>query len=400
VSEENKLTELGEIEDYLQKKTYWISRIFMRSSRKRSILLSLIVAFGLYVIGFISMGILIEGNITPAIIIANMASYIDLTTVDGKDIFFMPVFIIAHIALLSIIGGSLSSAILVIPRIIPVSSEQLKKDINRIKSNFFGFLIALPFILYDLTISSINFFIIPTLQVDNEGNPILSGILATLQPILLEPFNGIMINPLVHWILTLSWVIEWIIFGAVLNTLLMYVLFIYKYTKKHEYQENLLAVIMKGEIDPLIRLGYKLALYVGVFMIIRAVYIIVVGYYWSDLSGFLVILIALPIIIAAPLQLVESDLAVEQRELINEYTDDWIEEGMKFLRDRKSVTLEQKIDLLLQNNYIDTLTSYRRETLKVYIRLIIVMGATVGSFLASNYKSILDVLTQILQSAS
>ncbi|MFW9994648.1 MAG: hypothetical protein ACFFD4_21575 [Candidatus Odinarchaeota archaeon] len=379
--------DIAEIEEIALRK-HWLARFFTRSTKRRSILFALFISFGLYVLGFLSMAVYKEVDISA---IDSLLSYIDLSTIDGRDLFFMPIFIFISIVLIVMINTSINEAIVVVPRIIPVPKEEIIKDLNKFRSNTRGIILVLPFILYDVTISALRFFVFP------DGD-ITDTVFEQIDPFVFNALSdGIMINPVVHIILTFSWVFEWLIYGAVFNLLYQYLRLIYKYTTKKTYSENLLAVILKGLVDPLLKLGYTLSIYLGLFLLIRAIYIVVVGYYWSDLFGFLALLIFLPIVVIVPLVLIEHDLSKEQKELVNEYSQSYIEEGMKYIRDPRSITLDEKVNLLLQDKYITAIMSYKRETLKIYLRLFALMSVTAGSYLITYRADILRILGPLLQ---
>lgn len=388
------LSDLSEIEDYLQKKCYWVYKLFIRPTKKGNVLVALILSIGIYVLAMISSTITFEGYIPTGIDLDGMTYLLDFRNDDAIDLLFTPLLLLSHLAMLTIVGHNLGKAVLVIPRLMPVNKEELKKDIDRIISNKYGFLFALPFILFDGGAGFMSFFVYPD-GITGEG------FLAQLNGI--RGFEGIFdgfSNPIIHLITYTSYIFQWLIYGAVLNTLVMYILFIRKYTKKATYQENILSILMKNRIEPLIALGYKLSAFIGLLLLVRAAYLIAFEFWfwWSDLVGFILLLIFLPVTTVVPLQLVEGDLRNEQKKMIAKFKSKLVDFGTLFIVDKNSLPLETKIDLLLQDQYGKTLLRYRRETLKVYLRLVGVMSVTVGSLVYDNRETIMQFLEPILQS--
>jgi hypothetical protein len=199
------------------------------------------------------------------------------------------------------------------------------------------------------------------------------------------------VNPAVHWIVTLSWVVEWFIFGAIVYSLVAYLFFVRKITSKYSYEENILKVVVKGELDPLIRLGYQLTIALGLFIVVNIFYIFAEGKPWpSDFTGIILMLLLLPILTVVPLQLIERDVAYEQGIIRNRFQEQYVNDGMKFMRDPKALDTEAKIDILLGRRLLQTFQEYRRETVRVYLRMAFTMAISLGGLVWNYNEEIAD----------
>lgn len=366
-TEKSIMKQVEEVETLFNKHADILSKIFAGKGLKQSLFIFLVVSLGIYFLALLATFIEFDG-VSPKGFTTDSQGrdlFFDFTDEGwGTDLHFMPLYVFVHLAMLAIIGKSMSEAVVVIPRVIEIEAVELEKTVSKLRSNLSGLLFALPFILYD------SYF--TYLEVGDS--------------------QKVLLNPVVHWIVNLSWALEWWIFGAVITSLIKYLFFIRKITAKYSYEANILGIVVKGELDPLIKLGYRLTIALGIFLIANVAYTIYYGFWLSDFIGLIIILITLPILTVVPLQLIERDVAYEQRLIADSFLSTYVSDGIRFIRNPKDLDLESKIDILVGRRLLQTFTEHRRETLKVYLRMAATMAVSVGSLLYSYNEQIVDYL--------
>ncbi|MFX0115074.1 MAG: hypothetical protein ACFFB3_11050 [Candidatus Hodarchaeota archaeon] len=356
--------QIEEIEIYYEKQKNLVTKAFTRKSWKRSLILFLFISMIFYLAAFAAAFADFDGMAFKGWNNEISEYFFDFSK-DGWGVnnHWMPFYLFVHFCMLAVIGKSMQDAVLVTPRVMKVDMDDLKKSIKRVRSNIGGFLIALPFIIYDAVRSY------------NE----------------VSESDKVIINPLVHWIVTLSWIVEWFIFGAIIWSLVAYVFFVRKITSKYSYEENILKVIVRGELEPLIRLGFRLTIALGVFLVVNIAYIFVEGNPWpSDFIGIILTLLILPILTIVPLQLIERDVSHEQGLIADRFLTKYVQDGIGFIRDPKAIDLESKVDILLGRRLLETFQEYRRETVKVYLRMGFTMAISLGGLVWNYSEEIAD----------
>ncbi len=363
---EGIMTQIQEIETYYEKQRNLVTKAFTRQNWKRNIILFLFLSLLFYFAAFAAAFADFDGMTFKGFNSEISDEFFDFEDGWGANNHWMPFYLFVHFCMLAVIGKSMQDAVMVAPRVIKVDMEDLKRSIKRVRSNIGVLLIALPFIIYD-GVRSYN-------EVSESEN--------------------VIINPAVHWIVTLSWIVEWFIFGAIIWGLVAYVFFVRKITSKYSYEENILKVIVKGELGPLIRLGYRLSIALGIFLIVNIAYIFVEGNPWpSDFIGIVLTFLIMPILVVVPLQLIERDLAHEQGMIREHFLEQYVADGMKFIRDPTVLGLEAKVDILLGRRLLQTFQEYRRETLKVYLRMALTMAISLGGLVWNYSEEIVDFTT-------
>ncbi|MHA2369182.1 MAG: hypothetical protein ACXADX_10200 [Candidatus Hodarchaeales archaeon] len=358
--------QVDRIQQTYDKRMNLVTRAFGKRSRKRMAILLLIVSFGFYFLAVAGAMAEFDGmEFTGFKYRRSQLNYFtDLSNPDeepddeyagyGRELLFMPILILVHLIMLGAVGKSMREPFLIVPTVINIKTDKLLKTIQRIRGNFGGLIIALPFIVVDLYFS-----------YQDVSDP-----------------EEVIINPLVHWILTTSWVLQWFIFGVVLYSLFRYLLFIRHLTKDYQYEGNILAIIVGRDLDPLIYLGYQLAGVLGLFLVTNLTYMWLVPPPWiSDVIATILVLLALPIMAIAPLEMIERDIAKEQAEMRRQWYDQYIIEGIKFISDAASVNERTLLEILMSHRLLETFSAHKRETLKVYFRVFYVMLLAVGGIL-------------------
>ncbi|MHA2272688.1 MAG: hypothetical protein ACXACI_12550 [Candidatus Hodarchaeales archaeon] len=360
---EGIMTQLQEIETYYEKQRNLLTKALTRTSWKWSLLLFLFLSLLFYFAAFVAAFADFDGMTFKGWNSEISEEFFDFEDGWGVNNHWMPFYLFVHFCMLAVIGKGLQDAVLVVPGVMKVDMEDLKRSIKRVRSNIGGFLIALPFIIYD-GVRSYN-------EVSNS--------------------DEVIINPAVHWIVTFSWIVEWFVFGAIIWALIAYVFFVRKITSKYSYEENILKVVVKGELGPLVRLGYRLTLALGIFLIVNIAYIFVEGNPWpSDFIGIILTLLIMPILVVVPLQLIERDVANEQRLITDRFRDKYISDGVGFIRDPSAIDLESKVDILLGRRLLQTFQEHRRQTLKIYLRMAFTMAISLGGLVWNYSDQIVD----------
>jgi hypothetical protein len=205
-----------DISEFVNRRSFWISKIFMRGSIKSSLIFSLIISLFFFSIA-IAFSAITFSNLQIDTISVN--HIVDFFSSEGKseadqqwtaEFYFMPIYLMIHLIMLIVIHFEMKKALNTIPKLVNIPENELKKRIKRVKSNSLGLLIALPFILYDSYFTYID---------------------------IIDPENT---QPLMNLIADISWTIEWLIFGVVVYSLLSFTLLVRYITKFYEYEENIL----------------------------------------------------------------------------------------------------------------------------------------------------------------
>jgi hypothetical protein len=364
-SEEAIAQQVEEVETLFSEHSDFLSRIFTRKGVIETLFIFIVTSLGFYVLALLAALIEFDGMTPSGFTTDNIEVFFDFTDEGwGIDMHFMPLYLFIHLVMVVVIGKSMCDAVAVIPRVIDLETAAIERNVRKMQTNLSGLLIALPFILYDA------YF---TFQEVSDS-------------------EAVMINPLVHWIVCASWTLEWWIFGAVISSLIKYLFFIRRITAKYSYEANILPVIVKGELDPLIRLGWRLTIALGLFLVTNVAYTIYYGFWPTDFIGLIIIFIMLPVLTVVPLQLIERDVAYEQGLIADRFLDKYVDHGIGFIKDPKSISLESKIDILVGRRLLQTFVEHKRETLKVYLRMATTMAITAGGLVFSYYEQILDFI--------
>jgi hypothetical protein len=353
-----------DISEFVNKRSFWVSKIFMRGTVRSSLIFGLIISILFFITAILFSAITFNNLQVDTI---SFDHVIDFFTLEGKtaediqwiaEFYFMPVYLLVHFIMLTVIHFELKKSLIVVPKLVNMPEKELKKRIKRVTSNSLGFIVALPFILYDSYFTYID----------------ITDPTAT--------------QPLLSFLANLSWIIEWLIFGIVIYSLMSFTLFVRHITKYYQYEENILSIVIKGKSEPLTNLGYKNAFIFGGFTLFSVIYMIITGYWLSDFIALLLMFLVLPIVAIFPLQMVQNKVKQEQNTMIDDMTDRFVDYSMKFIADEQSVEMETKMNLFLTSKILDELKQYKKETLKVYLRLVWVLGVSVIGILV-NFQDIL-----------
>ncbi len=373
-SEQAIARQVNKIQQTYDKQMNLVTKAFGIRSKKKMAILLLIVSFGFYFLAIAGVMVDFEESTNEnensmtikgfKLRRSRLKYFTDLSNPDeeseseyagyGRELLFMPILILVHLIMLAAIGKSMREPFLIVPTVIDIDTDKLIKTVKGIRGNFGGLIIALPFILVDVYFS-----------YQDVSDP-----------------EEVIINPVVHWIVTASWVLQWFIFGVVLYSLVRFLLFIRHLTKDYQYEGNILAIVVGRYLDPLIFLGYQLAGVLGLFLVTNLAYMWLVPPPWpSDVIATILVLLALPVMAIAPLEMIERDIAREQAEMRRQWYDQYIIEGMKFIDDPASVDEKSLLNILMFHRLLETFSAHKRETLKVYFRVFYVMLLAVGGIL-------------------
>lgn len=364
-----------DIDKYFSKHKYWMSRILSRETKRGAFFYAIFISFGLFIIGLIFSAIYFKGApfsslsfndlSINSISLNNIFSYMDLTTHEyALELAFMPFFLLVHLTLLYAMGRETKNIFLVAPKMVKIPEKDLKSSMKWMRSNIIPLLIALPFILYDSYYA-------------NYGSSI------------------VIFNPVVRLIVVLSWIIEWLIYGIIIYGMVYYLFFIRKVLMKYKYEENIFSIVVNGESNDLTRLGYKNSFIFGAFILINIIYMIATGYWLSDMVALLLMLILLPIITIVPLQLVDMGIKKEKETVIKTMTDRYVSEGVKFLANPDTVSVETKMNFYVTKSILDSLQEYHESRWRVYLRLVYIIGASLIGLVIQFKSQLLPVINNI-----
>ena len=269
----------------------------------------------------------------------------------GFVYYLMPIYLFACLFTVDALTSAIKRAVLAVPKIMSIPLDNYEKTIRRFESNLAPAIIALPFILINLVgiigdLSKNTFFtLIPTV------------------------------------LLFVSWVVEWLLFGNILWLMFYYMVYIRRITNNYNYDSELLSVILKNEIKPIIHVGHEQGIILGIFLIINIIYIIFKGFFVSDLFASLLIFVLIPIITIVPINLVHKDLTKE----INAFSEkslDRILQTSKILFLNKDMTPDEKIDFMFTDRILYRLNQVHKshKNYIVYLRVVIAMAVPLAGY--------------------
>ena len=296
----------------------------------------------------------------------------------GVDFFFMPIFLFVHMLIFAAITKGIKEAFTAVPAVMDVPMDDFTASINKIQSNFWVFLFAAPFIIYDTIFAN------PWYAVDVDV--FFSDWRNLNFPMVIKTPNYDYIGLIPDTILFFSWIIEWLIFGALIYMLIAYMRYINRITKQYRYDSQLLSIVLKGQLEPLIKLGYKLSIALGAFLILNIAYTFWTGFWYSDTIAMVIIFLLLPIVSIVPMRAIEHDLQEEQTEYINSATDDILSNGMAVLIDASRVSLEDKVNIIVKDRMLQKFDSLHKDTIGIYIRIFLTLGISLAGILW-NYRA-------------
>ncbi len=331
-----------DIDTYIRHRRYWTDFIFQRGNAILAFLLMLLFSIGVYVLGYIFAFIEFDGFDMTGTSNENLEYYLDFSNEGwGRDMINTPIFLFAHFVMIWVVGNALRSALSSIPKLIDEPESELKKQTDRLISNWRGLIVAAPFILYD-------------------------GYYALLD---LNDPEYVYINPLVHILTTLVWTLEWYIFGCVFYSLVMYLNFMRIYTLQREYK-NLYTIIIEDRLKDLVGVGNKITLSLGFFFIANVIFLITTDWWVSDFIEFLILIAILILITVIPIELIESDVRKEQADMLETYTAKNVDFAEKYFEDSAQLTSETKIDYIIGSYLMSTLEKRKIGYMKVYAKVL------------------------------
>ena len=149
----------------------------------------------------------------------------------------------------------------------------------------------------------------------------------------------------------MSWVVEWVLLGNILWLMFYYLVYIRQITHNYHYDSELLSVVLKDEIKPIIHVGYEQSLVLGIFLVINIIYTIYKGAYDSDLIAALLIFILIPIISIIPINMVHRDLTNEIARFREKSLDRILLTSKKLFIDQQ-VPLDDKVDFIFTDRIL------------------------------------------------
>lgn len=340
--DEEILDDISFIKEQFKEKRYWLNIFIKASTRKRMALKYLFISVVFWLVAFLGTGLQFDGFIPNGFASDGLGSAFDFSdNAAGKELIFVPFYLFIHFFLLAFIIGRFQEAMTVVPKLFAVKREDYEVSIGRMRSNLLALSFGLPLMIYDTY----------HLFTDYSDQVFL-------------------VNPFVDVVIWLSWMLEWWTFGAAVYLLLAFLRFLYRITRRYKYDLNLLSIVLKGEIDPIIRLGYKLMFPIGVFLLLNVIYTLYYGFWWSDTIASIVTFLLLPLTVIAPIQIVERDIHTEMDDYILKQHDFALKRGIAFLKNPKVMSFEEKTDILLTEMMLSRFSDYRQSTITMYLRLI------------------------------
>ena len=347
--------EIQELNNYYNSRHNIIKKYLIHQDMKLN--LGLWIAFSLffYVLAFIAYFFGPDRNLN---------SFFTLNT-SGLAYVLMPLYLFICLFTLSALTYAIRRAVLTVPKIMSIPLDNYEKTIKRFESNLAPLILATPFILYNLV----------GIVKDLENNTYFSLI------------------PTV--VLFVSWVVEWVLFGNILWLMIYYIIYIRQITKKYHYDSELLSVVLKDEIKPIVHVGYEQSIVLAFFLIINIIYIIYKGFYITDFIASFLIFLLIPIISIVPLNMVHKDLSKEI-ERFRKKSLDRITLITKGLFVNQDIPVDDKIDFILTDRILYRLRQVHKshKNYTVYFRILGAMIVPLAGYYVDYGQQITDSINK------
>lgn len=291
---------------------------------------------------------------------------------EGLAYYLMPVYLFASLFTVSALTFAIKRAVLAVPKIMSIPLDNYEKTIRRFESNLAPLLIATPFVFINLL-----------------------GIIGDLT----KATNGQFFTLIPTVILFASWVVEWVLFGNILWLMIYYVVYLHRITTSYNYDSELLAVVLKNEIKPIIHVGHEQSLILAGFLIINIIYIIYKGFFISDFIASLLIFILIPIISIVPINMVHKDLTREILAFQNRSLSRILQTSkILFVNTNDPMTNDEKLDFILTDRILFRLTQVHKshKNYAIYARVVTAMAVPLAGYYVDYGQKVVTTINHTL----
>ncbi len=364
IAEQNRIrsrqdidNEITKINEFYNSRHNIVKKYLIHDNMKLNFFLWVIFSLFFYVLAFIGY------YVGPD---SSSQLFISFDT-QGLAFLFMPLYLFACLFTVSALTFAIRGAVTTVPKIMAIPLESYEKTVKRFESNLAPLIIALPFILFDL---------VGIITKYTNSNKTFYSLIPTL-------------------ILFISWVVEWLLFANILWLMVYYVIYIRQITKKYHYESELLSVVLKDEIKPIIHVGYEQSLVLGIFLIINIVYIIYKGFYISDLVASLLIFLLIPIISILPIEFVHKDLSHEIEQFRVKSLDRILISSKNLFID-EPVSLDNKMDFIFTDRILYRLRQIHKshKNYLIYVKIGISLVFPIIGYYATYGQKAVDYINK------
>ena len=349
--------EIDEINKYYNKRHNIVKKILIREKKWLDILIWIGVSLLFYIVALIGASMSSNGNFD---LFFNFS-----TTGEAIDFLYMPLYIFVHLFVVSALTFAIKRSVLNLPKVMDIPLAQYEKSVKRFESNLGPLIIALPFILYD----SIDIF-----KDISTGNYLYIGLVPELT-------------------LWASWVIEWIIFANIIWLMAYYVIFIYHTAKTYHYDSELLSVVLKNELKPIVHVGYEQSIVLTLFLVLNIIYTIYTGFYATDFLASITLFLLIPLMAVVPIQIVHSDLTKEIKAFSTHALDRILPITKPFFVN-ENISLENKVDFLLTDRVLYRLQEIHKShsNKAIYLRILATMAVPAFGYYVDYGPKVVDYI--------
>jgi hypothetical protein len=352
--------EIRLVDNYFNKKLNLIEKIFIRPNKKVNIISWLLFCIGMYILAYI--GSFTVNNV-------DSSKFLDFTdTGVAIHFIYMSLYLFVHLFTVTALTNAVKRAVTTVPKVMIIPYEDYQKAINRFESNIWPILISIPFILYDF----LDFY--PRTQNNN--------------------FEYIGFFP--DTVLFISWIIEWVIFGFIIWIILYYIRFIRLITKKFDYETELLTVVIRNEVKPIIYVGYEQSIILTVFLVLNIYYTIYVGFFLSDFMASVILFLLLPVLVFIPMKIINSDLNYELKRYKNSMWDKLLFMS-KSIYAGEQVSIEEKVDFIVSDSILHRINQTQKAQKVIYLRLIATMLVPAFGYYLNYGEQVTSIINESLK---
>ena len=349
--------EIDEINNFYNKKHNIVKKILIRNKKRLDILIWIGISLLFYIVALIGASMSPNGNFDLFFNFSNNGQ--------ALDFLYMPFYLFVHLFVISALTFAIKRSVLSLPKVMDIPLAQYEKSVKRFESNLGPLIIAIPFILYD----SFDIF-----------NDVLTG-----------DYHYIGLVPeLTLWA---SWVLEWIIFANILWLMAYYVIFIYHTARTYHYDSELLSVVLKNELKPIIHVGYEQSIVLTIFLVLNIIYTIYTGFYSTDFLASITLFLLIPIMAVVPIQIVHGDLTEEIKAFSNQALDRVLP-IMKPYFVNEGISLENQVDFLLTERILSKLHEIHKShsNKAIYLRILATMAVPAFGYYVDYGPKVVDYI--------
>lgn len=360
--------EIEELNKFYSKRHNIVKKLLIRQKKKLDLVTWVVVSLAFYLVALLGALQLSTNNFDKFFSFSGQKL--------AADFIFMPIYLFACLFTVSALTLAIKKSVLTLPKAMDIPLDHYEKSIKRFESNLAPLIIALPFIIFD------------------SAN-VLSDFTTN---------NFQYIGPIPELVLLASWILEWIIFANIIWLMAYYVIFIFHITRKYHYDSELLTVILKDELKPIIHVGYEQSILLTIFLLLNILFNVLSGFLKNEVSAsfllFLysfVLFLLIPIIAVLPIQFVHDDLSSE----IKIFTDQSYNRILPKTRPTfvgENIQLEDKVDFVFTDRILFRLNQVHKShsNKTIYIRILATMAVPAFGYYVNYGPNVIDQINKAL----